>query len=819
MLGTMVDSHEQVLGRLHHQFEASNQEGTACVVSGSPGSGKTYLAERFLGNLPTTVPRLRGKGRQTGVTPLLPICEAIRSHEHGGNLDQLRAVAEEYVDAIPLLKDVLGPLLRARARTVDTRSTLREVIPSETFTFVALSRLLASFEGRAPPVLFVDDIQWIDASSTAFLGYFASQIRARRVFLLLTRRANGHVDERTRALLDTLQRDMGGRALELSIGGLSRTEQLHLVHSVVGPVDLSDEDLDWLNASSQGKPYYLREVVRLLLDRGELVREGAAWQLRAHPRVTIVPPSLQQYIRHRIQAVTGPLPDAGEIVQFAACLGTTFDARVLAEALNQPIRKLAGVLELVEQHTGLIHRDGRSTIFNFDHDLTREAVLADLGDLATEVHERLGNVLAARGAAASMVAFQFEAAGNPMSASTWALAAANQSLQDSHFQTALQHSRNADRLLAGLGLPASHERRIETALATGRALFGAERYQDVVTELEARASRSVPILHLLGRAAARLPERESYRDSVAYLHAALAALPEQGEEGLRAEIWTDLVNSHDILGHHAESRAAYRTAIAIAKQASDSRTLVRLMRLSCIFWQPEKVIETIERALVVAKRLHLSHEIALCENNLGSAYWAIADLERARTHFTQSDRRLEALGGYRRDTPLNNLGILHIVTGDFDRARGFLEMALHKSCDPHSALFIQSNLGVLEAISGDLAASEARLRSAVVIADASGDVFFQDCLRHNLANLLLELGQPGEALDVAQGCSLHHSHGDELLVAGKRARLLVRAFEAMGLDVPDELRIQSAVLDRTTKPQAWLYRSPWYITDIEFWED
>jgi len=115
MLGTMVDSHEQVLGRLHHQFEASNQEGTACVVSGSPGSGKTYLAERFLGNLPTTVPRLRGKGRQTGVTPLLPICEAIRSHEHGGNLDQLRAVAEEYVDAIPLLKDVLGPLLRARA--------------------------------------------------------------------------------------------------------------------------------------------------------------------------------------------------------------------------------------------------------------------------------------------------------------------------------------------------------------------------------------------------------------------------------------------------------------------------------------------------------------------------------------------------------------------------------------------------------------------------------------------------------------------------------------------------------------------------------
>jgi tetratricopeptide (TPR) repeat protein len=809
-----VHSHEQLLGRLQDRFAASQHGGKACVVSGSAGSGKTHLAERFLDSLPTSVPRLRGKGCQTGVAPLLPICEAIRSHEHGGNLDRLRAVAEEYARAIPLLEDVVDPPLRARSR-----AAAREVIPSETFTFVALSRLLASFEGQQTPVLFVDDIQWIDASSTAFLGWFAGQIHEHRVFLLLTRRLNGEVDERTQALLDTLH--AGDHTLELSVDGLSRPEQLELIRTQLdGTVELDDEDLAWLETSSQAKPYYLRELVRLLCDRGDFVQDGAVWRLRERPQEAIIPPSLQRYVRQRILA-TEPRPVAGEVIQLAACIGTTFDSRIIADTLGEPLRRITGVLEQIAERTELIRRQARTSVFCFEHDLTREAVLAEV---PKEMHERLAAGLVTRGAAPSLVAYQFEAAGNQASAATWYMDAASQALDDSHFQAAEQYARDADRLLAALGLPIHDDHRIAAAAAIGRALFGAERYPEVIDVLQPREARidgiaAVPLRHLLGRAAARLPDVESHRRSVIHLRAALDALADGDEHGTRAAIWTDLVNSHDILGHHAESKAAYRTAIAAAKRANDSRALVRLMRLSCIFWQPEKVITTITRAVRMAKRLRLNHEIGLCENNLGCAYWAMSELDRAYDHFGRADEQLEQLGGYRRDTPLNNLGIVHVVKRELDRGRELLLQALAKTCDPHSELFISSNLAVVEAMAGDLAGSEARLRAAVATADETGDPFFRDCLRHNLANVLLELGRAEEAISVVRACPPHHSHGDESLVAAKRARLLVRALEMMGGHVPTSLRSQSALLDRTTKPQAWLYRMDWYLVDIEFWED
>jgi predicted ATPase len=378
-----LQSHGQIAQVLHDRFLASEQGGMVCVMSGSPGSGKTSLARRFLQELPEDTPRLRGKGLQSGVAPLLPICEAIRSYQHGSNYDQLRAAAEEYAVSVPILKEVLGPLVRARTRTLETSSDLRQVIPPETFTFVVLSRLIAALEGAKTPVLFVDDIQWLDASSLAFLGYFASQIRERQVFLLLVRRQNGHVDRQTQSLLESLRRDVGDSAVELVVGGLSREEQIELVKSMLGPVCLDDAQLAWLEASSQAKPYYLRELINLLRERGSLVKDGGVWRLVEQGRI-VVPPSLNQYIEARLARATDLNPLIRDIIQYGACAGTSFDARVVAAAMGEPARLVGNLLQIIERETGLIQRLGQTTCFTFDHDLTREAVLTELGDFAYE---------------------------------------------------------------------------------------------------------------------------------------------------------------------------------------------------------------------------------------------------------------------------------------------------------------------------------------------------------------------------------------------------------------------------------------------------
>ncbi len=312
----------------------------------------------------------------------------------------------------------------------------------------------------------------------------------------------------------------------------------------------------------------------------------------------------------------------------------------------------------------------------------------------------------------------------------------------------------------------------------GTALVGAERYQAAAEMLGARTNgltdeQAAPIKRLLGRASARLPDDASHHAAVTLLREALRGFHEGTHDAERAATWSDLIYAYDAVGDYAASQAAFRAAARSAKLARDNTATVRLMRLTCVFWQPEKVAEALEKSIALARRQGLHYEEALCHNNLGSAWFAMHDLDRAQHHYQRSYDGLSALGGFRCDTPLNNLGLVALVASRPDEADRLLQTAAARCLDEHSALFIRSNQAVLKARQGKMSTAIEELRKAVSVADLSGDLFYQDCLRHNLARALQMDGNNEEAYQIATGCGVHHSTGDELLVLGKRARLLL----------------------------------------------
>lgn len=811
---------------LHQRLLATAEGGAACVISGGPGAGKTFVADRFLRELPRTTARLRGRGLRTGGAPLLPICEAIRTCPEARDADRLRGVFEEYVQAVPYVKEALGPLFKATGgKTRHAGAALRDSIPSEAYTFVALARLLEALGDSDVPVLFLDDLQWVDRSSIGFLGYLASQIRNTRVFLLLTRRTNGKDDASVTALLETLRQEAGERSIEFSMGDLSREDEYAVLKGILGRVELAEEDLNWIHGSSRGNPYYLRELVTLLQAEGHLVNASGVWRLGSKPEGRLTPPSLQRHIRDRLARIGSNDPLALEVINFAACAGTVFDARVVADALSESHRRIASVLQILEDATGIVRREGRTTCFRFDHDLTRESVVSELGGFAQEIHGKLGAALAARAETLpAAVAFQFAAAGAGSDAIHWYLKAADGARAASLYDTALQYSSEAERVIVAAPEQIASDAVARVRCSIGAALVGAERYSEAIERLADGTDglseyEAAPIRHLRGRAAARVADEQSHRSAVIELRAALGPLRESGDDAACAAVWSDLIQAYDALGDYSASQASFREALRLAKQAGDHAAIVRLMRLTCVFWQPEKVIETIERALVVAKRHKLRNEEALCENNLGTAWFAVRDLDRARTHLTRAHAVLKSHGGFRCDVPLNNLGLLALAEDRLEEAAATFSAALHSALEPHNVLFIRSNRAVCRALAGDLPGAVTELRELVAAADATGDLFYRDCLRHNLAQALVEVGHPAEAYDVATACHVHHDAGDDLLVEGKRARLLARTFEARGQPIPEHVQRQADVLERTTKPQAWLFKVPWYYCDIEFWED
>jgi tetratricopeptide (TPR) repeat protein len=794
-------------------------------MSGRAGMGKTHLAQRFLDQLPRKTTRLRGRGLQAGVPPLFPIGDALRSHKRGIQRDQFTTALAELSQSMPLFREYVGGLTRARRRTRYGRSDVHEALPTETRIFFELTALIQKLESKEPLVLFLDDIQWSDASTLAFLGYFITQLREHRVFLLLIRRVNGYNSDELDRLLRAMSRELGEASCELYLGGLDRGEQRALIEAELGAVELDEAELDWLERSSEANPFYLRELIGDLRQRGMLAQQGGVWRFVGELGPPRSPPSLKGYRLERIDRASRAWPGARELIHLAACAGTSFDARLLAAALDQRIMVIHEALAKIEEHSGLVHRVEDTTTYCFDHDLTRESVLKELGSFAHDLHIKIARtMIESEQGVASLVAHQFEAALERAEASHWYLEAARDASRQGLFEAARDYARRADSLLDELGVAVSDPRRAESTSALSQALFGAERYGEVIALLDERSellegSQAGPLLHVLGRAEARMPDKELHERAVRHLREALRYASEESLYATRANILADLVNAYDASGDFSASKNAYKQGLEQAARSGDLSTNSRYKRLACVFWQPDKVGEGLVRFIPLLRARELEYEIALCENNLGSAYFGQGELAAAREHYAESDRLLGKLGGYRRDTPVNNLGLVTLFEGDPAGARERLLEAKRISRDEHSKLFIESNLGALDGLTHNFDRSLDWLEPLVERAEATGDLFFEDCIRHNFAYALLESGQCERALEVLVAVEPHHSHPEELLVLAKRAALEVRLLECLARPVDPKLREQARHLEVSTKPQVWLYRMPWYFCDIEFWED
>ena len=90
---------------------------------------------------------------------------------------------------------------------------------------------------------------------------------------------------------------------------------------------LPDELRDTHPERAEGMPFYAVETVRMLLDRGVLVREGNALPARRRVETLEVPETLQALIAARLD---GLAPEERRLLQDASVLGRTFTLRGLA---------------------------------------------------------------------------------------------------------------------------------------------------------------------------------------------------------------------------------------------------------------------------------------------------------------------------------------------------------------------------------------------------------------------------------------------------------------------------------------------------------
>lgn len=198
----------------------------------------------------------------------------------------------------------------------------------------ALREWIAQRAASGTLVLVCEDLHWADAPSLQVLQRALNQLLDARVLFAFTSRLD--IETPGWGLMQHVQEQPGVAAVRLHLTPLAANDATALLASLL-PDALPAEIQQLILARAEGNPLFVEELVRMLVDRGDLKRENDQWALSHERReVTIaaldVPNTLQGILMARIDQ----LPDEPRrVLQIASVLGREFSVEVLEEMLKR----------------------------------------------------------------------------------------------------------------------------------------------------------------------------------------------------------------------------------------------------------------------------------------------------------------------------------------------------------------------------------------------------------------------------------------------------------------------------------------------------
>lgn len=523
--------------------------GQIVGVVGEPGVGKSRLCHEFKLRAPPDCLVLETFSVSHGKAyPYLPLIELLKNYCQITAQDDERRRREKLTGKVLTLDRALEgslPYLFQLLGLAEPGSTLAQMSPQirRQRTFEAIKRLLVRESMAQPLELIVEDLQWLDSETEAFLGFLGESVANARILLLVNYRPEyrhdwGHRSYYTQLRLDPLGKDEAQELLRALLGdaaGLAPLEHLIL-------------------EQTEGNPFFIEEVVQTLIEEQVLRGEHGHYRIERIPTALHIPTTVQGVLAARIDRL-GTAEKA--LLQTLAVIGKAFPWSLLARVAQQPEDALKSLLAQLQAGEFIYEQPAFPEVeYSFKHGLTQEVSYGSLlSERRCALHERTAQAIEALFSAqleehCSELAHHFSRSGNAPKAVQYLHCAGRQAVQRSADAEAVTHLTTALALLETLpDAPERARQELALLITLGPAWMATKGH--AAPEVEATYTRALMLCRQLGETIQLFPALVGLR-TFYQVRGELPTARELGEQLLtmaqKAQDPALLVQAHRALG-------------------------------------------------------------------------------------------------------------------------------------------------------------------------------------------------------------------------------------------------------------------------------
>ncbi len=583
--------------------DALSGRGRLLMLVGEPGIGKTRTSEEL-----ATYGRLRNLqvlwGRcyeGEGAPAYWPWVQAIRSYvqdcDPAALLSEMGPGAADIAQVVSEVRERL-PGLPAPPALEPEQARFR--------LFDSITTFLKNAAKGQPLILVLDDLHWADKPSLLMLQFLARELRGARLMVLGTYR---DVElKRQHPLAQTLgELNREGLSQRILLRGLSERDVARFIEITSG-IAPPESLVDAVYKETEGNPFFVNEIVRLLVADGRLERpdDVKSWSVT-------IPQGVREVVGRRLDHLSD---DCNRVLTIGSVIGREFGLRVLEHVADVSGDRLLEALEEAMAARVITEVPRSADHYSFSHALIRETLYEELSTTRrVRLHRQIGEVLEGIDPEGHLpqLAYHFSEAapgGDVDKAVDYARRAAERALAQYAYEEAVADYERALQALE-LKSPPDETQQCGLLIALGDAQLRAGdsemgqetflRAADLARklnspELLAQAALGMGRVFLVGN----LDER-----SASLLEEALAALSEQ-DSALRARVTANLAYVTYFTAPREQRLVMTHEAVEMARRIGDKSVLAfTLNARHQSLWELENIEERLE---VAAEALRLAQE-------------------------------------------------------------------------------------------------------------------------------------------------------------------------------------------------------------------